>query len=44
MHRLVAVLSVLAATACSHGTGTGTPAPASGIAADWKFTGRSRVT
>ncbi len=44
LHRLVAVLSVLAAAACSHGTGTGTPAPASGIAADWKFTGRSRVT
>ena len=42
--RFVAVLAVLAAAACTHGTGAGEPAPASGIAADWKFTGRSRVT
>jgi gamma-glutamyltranspeptidase/glutathione hydrolase len=42
--RFVAVLSLLAAAACTHGTGTGEPAPTSGIAADWKFTGRSRVT
>ncbi len=44
LRRFVAALSVLAAAACTHGTGTGTTAPASGIAADWKYTGGSRVT
>jgi gamma-glutamyltranspeptidase/glutathione hydrolase len=46
LHRLLAPLVLLAAAACGPGPGPGTapPAPASGIAPDWKFAGGARVT
>ena len=44
LHRLLTPLVLLAAAACAPAPTPGTAGPAAGIASDWKFTGRARVT
>jgi gamma-glutamyltranspeptidase/glutathione hydrolase len=43
LHRRIAPVLLLAALACARGPATA-PVPAAGIAPDWKYTGRARVT
>ena len=43
-HRLLAPLVLLAAAACAGGPGTAVPAPAAGIAPDWKYSEGAHVT
>ncbi len=45
LHRVLLVRSpLLAAAACAHHPSPGTPGLATGVASDWTFAGRARVT